>query len=163
MFASTTDPPRWMRVSAACAFGATILLALTVYALVWSGLAEGTASPFGRERLPVLDAGEDLAWLPSPAWIVFWLALVACVVVTIRLERGREDRFEPWYQFKERINKCRGLQFNIDESMLYQVATDSLGETEAASGLVRFYGQWEPFRDCMNNPGQIVFKAENRH
>jgi porin len=48
--------------------------------------------------------------------------------------------------------------------MLYQVAADSPSESEAASGLVRVYGQWEPFRCCCtNNPGMLVFKGENRH
>ena len=69
----------------------------------------------------------------------------------------------PWYEFKERINKDRGLQFNIDESMFYQAATESLGESDAASGLVRIYGQWEPFRKRCENPGLLVFKVENRH
>ena len=43
--------PRWMRVTAVCASGASVLLGAAVYAMVWSGLA------FGRERLPVLEPG----------------------------------------------------------------------------------------------------------
>jgi porin len=78
--------------------------------------------------------------------------------------QGLQDRFDFWYQFKEQVNQNRSVQFNIDESMLYQVASDSLGETEAASGLVRIYGQWEVLNNpCTNDVGMIVFKAEDRH
>ena len=61
------------------------------------------------------------------------------------------------------MNDRIGLQFNIDESILYQVATDSLGESDAASGLVRFYGQWELLGRGSANSGLLVFKGENRH
>ena len=47
--------------------------------------------------------------------------------------------------------------------MFYQVATDSLGEHDAASGLVRVYGQWELLGRGSENPGLLVFKGENRH
>jgi porin len=74
-----------------------------------------------------------------------------------------QDRFDPWYQFKERLNRRLGLQLEIDESMLYQVATDSPGENEAAGGLVRIFGQWKLLGHCCDNTGLLVFKAENRH
>jgi porin len=74
-----------------------------------------------------------------------------------------QDHFDPWYRFKERLNQCHGLQFNVDESMFYQAATESLGASDAASGLVRVYGQWELFGRGSDNPGLLVFKGENRH
>ena len=74
-----------------------------------------------------------------------------------------QQRFARWYQLKEQINQNRGLQFNIDESIFYQAATDSLGEHDAASGLVRIYGQWELFGRETNHSGMLVFKGENRH
>lgn len=80
--------------------------------------------------------------------------------------QGVNDFVDPWFQFKERVNQRRGLQFSTDESMFYQVATQSLGESDGASGLVRLYGQWEPFkRQCKSNTNQglLVFKIENRH
>ena len=70
---------------------------------------------------------------------------------------------EPWFEFKQRLDKSCGLQLSIDESMFYQTATSSLGETDAASGLVRVYGQWTLLGRGTNNPGQLVFKGENRH
>jgi porin len=70
---------------------------------------------------------------------------------------------EPWYGFKERLNQNLGLQFSIDDAMFYQAASDSLGETDAASGLVRVYGQWELLGRGSCHPGMLVYKAENRH
>ena len=37
------------------------------------------------------------------------------------------------------------------------------GESDAASGLVRVYGQWELLGRGSENPGLLVFKGENRH
>ena len=70
---------------------------------------------------------------------------------------------EPWFSFKERLAESCGLQLSIDESMFYQTATSSLGESDAASGLVRVYGQWTFAGQGTATPSQIVFKGENRH
>ena len=44
------------------------------------------------------------------------------------------------------------------------LSSSSLGESSGASGLVRFYGQWEPFhRRQSNTEGLLVYKIENRH
>ena len=66
----------------------------------------------------------------------------------------------PWFEFKNCLDESCGLQLSIDESMFYQTATSSLGETDAASGLVRIYGQWTLLGRGTNNPGQLVFKGE---
>lgn len=70
---------------------------------------------------------------------------------------------EPWFSFKERLAESCGLQVCIDESMFYQTATSSLDESDAASGLVRVYGQWIFGGQGTTTPSQIVFKGENRH
>lgn len=80
----------------------------------------------------------------------------------VRCER-LQQQFEPWFEFKQRLDESCGLQLSIDESMFYQSATSSLGETDAASGLVRVYGQWTLLGRGTNNLGQLVFKGENRH
>jgi porin len=76
-----------------------------------------------------------------------------------RLQR----HFDPWFEWKQRLDSSCGLQLSVDESMFYQAATSSLGETDAASGLVRVYGQWTLLGRGSSNPGQLVFKGENRH
>ncbi len=74
------------------------------------------------------------------------------------------DHFNSWFQFKERVNNQRGLQFAVDESLFYQVASQSPGNNDGASGLVRIYGQWEPLhRRNDTNQGLLVYKIENRH
>lgn len=104
---------------------------------------------------------EDIPQLGGPSSVPGQIAEDASIAPEYRLQR-LNDFFQPWYQLKTNLNDCHGLQFNIDESILYQEATDSLGETNAASGLVRIYGQWEPF-PCLENEGLLVFKAEDRH
>lgn len=104
----------------------------------------------------------DIPQFGGPTSVGGQLAEDATVVPQYRLQ-GLQDHFEPWYRFKERLNQCHGLQFNIDESIFYQVATDSLGETDAAGGLVRVYGQWELLGRGSDDPGMLVFKGENRH
>lgn len=98
----------------------------------------------------------------GPSSVGGQLAEDATVVPDFRWQ-GLQNVFEPWYGFKERLNENCGLQFNIDESMFYQTVTDSLGEREAASGIVRVYGQWEVFGQGSETPGMLVFKVENRH
>ena len=120
--------------------------------------------------MPMVDGSQsvtsiyqDIPQFGGPTSVGGQIAEDAAIVPQWRLQ-GLQDHFEPWYQFKERLNDGHGLQFNIDESMFYQVATDSLGDTDAASGLVRVYGQWEPFSNsCCDNRGMLVFKGENRH
>ncbi|MDA9856822.1 carbohydrate porin [Rubripirellula sp.] len=74
-----------------------------------------------------------------------------------------QGHMEPWFDFKRRLDESCGLQLSIDESMFYQAATSSLGETDAAGGLVRVYGQWTLAGQESGNLGQLVFKGENRH
>ncbi len=83
-------------------------------------------------------------------------------VPEIRCQR-LQRHFEPWFELKQHLDDSCGLQLSIDESIFYQTATSSLGETDAASGLVRVYGQWTLLGRGSNNPGQLVFKGENRH
>lgn len=105
---------------------------------------------------------EDVPQFGGPSSVGGNIADDAVVAPEYRLQ-GLQDLFDPWFDFKTRLNERHGLQFSIDESIFYQHATDSLGETDAASGLVRIYGQWEPFRCCWDNSGMLVFKAEDRH
>jgi porin len=105
---------------------------------------------------------QDIPQFGGPSSVGGQMAEDAAVVPQFRLS-GLQDCFDPWYRFKERLNERCGLQINLDESIFYQVATDSPGESDAASGLVRVYGQWELLGRNSDNPGMFVFKVENRH
>ncbi|MEM1071105.1 MAG: hypothetical protein AAGI63_19520 [Planctomycetota bacterium] len=74
-----------------------------------------------------------------------------------------QHRFGTWLDFKHRLKDSVDLELSIDESMFYQTATSSLGETQAAGGLVRVYGQWALHDEGTENSGRLIFKIENRH
>ena len=141
----------------------TLLATLTVLGTVTSILGQEVGSDsLLSESAGTTSIYEDIPQFGGPTSVGGQLAEDAVVVPQFRLQR-LQDAFAPWYGFKERLNDRCGLQFNIDESMFYQTVTDSLGETEAASGLVRVYGQWELLGCGSDTPGLLVFKGENRH
>jgi porin len=82
-------------------------------------------------------------------------------VPQFRLQR-LQQHFDPWYQFKARLNENHGLQFGIAETMLYQDSTTG-GQDDSASGIIEVFGQWELLGRGTDNPGLLVFKGENRH
>ena len=74
-----------------------------------------------------------------------------------------QEAATPWFEWKNQFREGRGIQLNIDESLLYQAATDSNGNNEGASGLVRVFGQIDLLECGCNDVGALVFKGENRH
>ena len=104
----------------------------------------------------------DIPQFGGPTSVGGQLAEDASVAPQFRWQRFN-DYSQPWFDLKRRVNDHLGLQFNVDESILFQAATESLGEHNAESGLVRFYGQWELLGRETGNPGLLVFKGENRH
>ena len=53
-----------------------------------------------------------------------------------------------------------GLDFGIDYFSLGLAATDSLGDSTAASGVLRVFGTWELSNRGTENNGSLVFKIE---
>lgn len=70
---------------------------------------------------------------------------------------------QSYYQFKDKIKEEYGLAFGVDYHMLYQAASKSLGEDQAAGGIIRFYGTWELVGRDSEDKGALVFKVESRH
>ena len=68
-----------------------------------------------------------------------------------------------WDSFKEGLNQRYGLQFGIDYQALYQSASSSPGESDAASGWAGLFGTWELIGRETEHPGKLGFKVENRH
>ena len=140
---------------------------MVTLAVTWTftptfGQDAATTSSLGDQSTSTTSTYASIPQFGGPSSVGGQLAEDATVVPKFRWQ-GLQDGFEPWYGFKERLNDACCLQFNIDESMFYQTATNSLGEREAASGLVRVYGQWELLGRGSNTPGLLVFKGENRH
>lgn len=76
---------------------------------------------------------------------------------------GFTHSFQPYYDFKARIQKDHGLTFGADYNALYQAASDSLGTNHAAGGVVRLYGTWTLLGRGSPDTGALTFKVENRH
>jgi len=70
---------------------------------------------------------------------------------------------QPYYDFKERVQKDFDLAFGADYNLLYQHASDSPGRENAAGGVFRVYGTWTLLGRGTEDSGSLVFKAENRH
>ncbi len=65
--------------------------------------------------------------------------------------------------FKDRLRDEYGLSYGMDYNLLYQHADQSLGEHNAAGGVLRFFGTWTLFDQASVHPGSVEFKVENRH
>ena len=81
---------------------------------------------------------------------------------TYRFE-GLSRSVQPYYDFKDRINDNYGLSFGGDYNLLYQGASESPGEDNAAGGVLRIYGTWALVDRGSQDAGSLVFKIENRH
>lgn len=73
------------------------------------------------------------------------------------------DLLQSWDSFKEGLYRTYGLQFGIDYQALYQSASSSPGESDAASGWVGLFGTWELTGRKTDHPGKLGFKVENRY
>ncbi|NOD37089.1 MULTISPECIES: carbohydrate porin [unclassified Ruegeria] len=62
-----------------------------------------------------------------------------------------------WFGWKDRLAEG-GFRFNIDYLALGQTTNADLGTGEAASGIARFYGNWQA-----TELGSLTFKIEDRH
>lgn len=76
---------------------------------------------------------------------------------------GLQRTLKPYFDYKGRINERNGLALSFDYTALYQGASESAGEDDAASGIFRFYGSWTALGRESGNTGSLVYKIENRH
>ena len=77
------------------------------------------------------------------------------------LDVGRPAR--PFQDLTERLNSDYGVTLGLDYNALYQYASESPDEQNAAGGVLRFYGTAKVFDETSGHPGAIEFKVENRH
>ena len=68
-----------------------------------------------------------------------------------------------YHDFKESLERDHGITYGLDYNMLYQYATPSSGESNAAGGVFRLFGSWAPTGISASHPGTLVIKVENRH
>lgn len=75
-----------------------------------------------------------------------------------------KDRvLDPWFEWKETLQKDSGLTFGLDYTGVYLGASDSLGDDSASSGIARFFGSWDLVGRGTKNVGGLVWKVEHRH
>ena len=140
-----------------------VIVTLTVVSVVQPLVAQDSAPSGSSTESPNSESiYSDVPQFGGPSSVGGQIAEDASLAPRFRFQ-GLQDHFQPWFDFKQRVNESCGLQFNIDESILYQAATNSAGESDAASGLVRVYGQLELIGRDSGSPGMLVFKAEDRH
>lgn len=71
--------------------------------------------------------------------------------------------FDPYFDFKSKVQEDYGFAFGFDYNALFQAATASPGEDFAAGGVVRFFGRWTLLGRESKHTGTFVYKVENRH
>lgn len=68
-----------------------------------------------------------------------------------------------WFAWKSNIKEDSGFGFGLDYSTVFFGADESLGEDQAAAGMVRFFGSWDLVGRESGNAGGLVYKVEHRH
>jgi len=69
----------------------------------------------------------------------------------------------PIREWKNGVAERTGFNWSIDYNALFMGVSDSLGEDNASSGVVRFYGYWDLVNRGGSNKGSLNWKIENRH
>jgi len=73
---------------------------------------------------------------------------------------------EPWYRRlqrgREALERDHGLSLGADYNALYQHASRSPGDDDAAGNVFRLYGNWTLVNRGANDRGSLVFKSEYR-
>ena len=73
-----------------------------------------------------------------------------------------ERFFQPYFDWKRRLNEKYGLKLQMSYQALYQEANNSPGEDEAAAGRGEIQGSWTLVGRGTKNPGKLTFRLENR-
>ena len=86
----------------------------------------------------------------------------------IKLDRKANPLYEskllkPIQDWKIGVAESTGFNWSIDYSALFMGVSESLGESSASSGMVRFFGFWDLVNRGTPNKGSLNWKVENRH
>jgi len=85
------------------------------------------------------------------------------VAGTIRRDKRVKPLLPTYFDFKDGLEKDRGIEYGFDYLPVYQVASESPGERHAADGVVRLYARWEAVSRGTKKNGALVGKIEYRH
>ena len=74
------------------------------------------------------------------------------------------DLLTGYFALKDELKQKYAFSFAIDYNALYQGASESAGDEDAAAGgAFRAYGQWTLTGRDSDHDGSLVYKVENRH
>ncbi len=71
--------------------------------------------------------------------------------------------FAPIKEWKNAVAEKTGFNWSLDYSAFFVGVSDSPGEDNASSGMVRFFGFWDLVNRGTPNKGSLNWKVENRH
>jgi porin len=131
-------------------------IALLPLALNWRILVTGAI--FALVAPSSLYAQSKIDWVAGPG------------SVTATLESDGQDQDsvldvdlqQSWSDWKASIKDRMGLDFGLDYIALGYVASESLGEDTAATGVFRIFGEWELTGRGTENTGTLLFSVANR-
>jgi len=86
----------------------------------------------------------------------------------ITLDREANPLYEsrllsPIREWRDGVAEKTGLNWSLDYTALFMGVSDSPGEDNASSGMVRFFGFWDLVNRGGANKGSLNWKIENRH
>jgi len=86
----------------------------------------------------------------------------------ITLDREANPLYEsrllsPIREWRDGVAEKTGLNWSLDYTALFMGVSDSPGEDNASSGMVRFFGYWDLVNRGSSNKGSLNWKIENRH
>jgi len=141
-----------------------IILSLAQFAPVLAQENEQTSDDIDAQARTTQSGYEDLAEFGGPE------------SVTEQLKRADEEResvyqfddlqrnFEPYFDWKRRVNDDNGVALGFHFYGLYQKASSSLAgrDDDAFGNIFRFMGNWQVFERDNGNLGRIEWRVESR-
>lgn len=140
--------------------GSWPLAALFLIATALAAAAQSAPSPSQTGS----KAGyASTATLEGPEGVTTELEQDDAIVGGLLSPDGTLKAFEPWYEFKRRLNQKYGLQLSFSVQALYQTADETLtGVSDAAAYRGQIQGAWALFDRGGANPGKLTFRLRNQ-
>jgi porin len=73
------------------------------------------------------------------------------------------DAFQPWFDFKDQLDRDHGFKFGLAWTPLYQTASSSPGLDHAAGAIFELFGTWNLYGRDSDHPGTLGFRIEDRY
>jgi carbohydrate-selective porin OprB len=119
----------------------------------------GTSPQSQRSRAGYSDQGS----LEGPSGVTTSLAQDDAIQGGLLSPSGTLRFFDPWYDWKKRLNANTGLQLSFSFQTLAQSADETLtGISNASATRGQMQGAWTLLNRGGKNPGKLTFRIRNR-